>query len=212
MNNFSVLTDEQLQQLVCDGNIEAEEALLQRYVRVVRIHSRLLFLAGGDSEDLFQEGMMGLLSAVRKYRADKDSSFKTFAETCIRNRIHSAVRSASRKKHAPLNDGIPLDVLSDESNSPSTPFLQRDPEEQVLARESADEFFSTFSRCLSKFETVVLEHYLAGLSKTEIAFALNRDEKAIDNAVQRIRRKLAEPQNGDNSKSCSHKLPKRDKL
>ena len=201
MSNFSALSDEQLQQLAREGRTDAEEALLTRYVRLVRICSRPLFLAGGDSEDLFQEGMMGLLSAVREYRDNKDCSFKTFAEICIRNRLHSAVRGAMRKKHAPLNDGVPLDVLSDESKSQGHQLLQRDPEEQVLARESADEFLSTYSRCLSKLEASVLDLYLSGLSNSEIAVCLGRDTKAIDNAVQRIRRKLVKHPLGDNSES-----------
>lgn len=189
---LDVLTDEELQSLARNGQSEAEEALVTRYVRLVRICSRPLFLAGGDSEDLIQEGMMGLLSAIREYDRGKNSSFKTFAEVCIRNRLHSAVRSAARKKHAPLNDGLSLDeVLSDESKSQGPQFLKRDPEEQVLARESANEFYSTYSRCLSKLEAQILELYLGGLSYEEIASRLGRDSKAVDNAVQRIRRKLA---------------------
>lgn len=212
MSNFTSMTDEQLQLLARKGETAAEEVLLERYIRSVRICSRPLFLAGGDSEDLFQEGMMGLLSAVREYRSEKNCSFKTFAEVCIQNRLNSAVRSASRKKHAPLNDGVPLDVLSDESKSPSSQLL-RDTEEQVLARESANELLSTYSRCLSKFESQVLERYLSGLSNAEIARELGRDSKAIDNAVQRIRRKLARPAHGENSeKLLADKLPKRDKL
>ena len=202
MCKYAVLTDEQLQALAKQGRSDAEEALVERYVRLVRICSRPHFLAGGDSEDLIQEGMMGLLSAVREYESDKDCSFKTFAEVCIRNRIHSAIRSAARKKHAPLNDGLSLDdVLSDESKSQGPSFLQRDPEEQVLARESANEFFSTYSRCLSKLEAQILDLYLSGLSYQEIAKSLDRDTKAVDNAVQRIRRKLAKLPPGDNSNS-----------
>lgn len=201
MSNFAAMTDEQLLELLKQGRMDAEEALVERYVRLVRICSRPLFLAGGDSEDLLQEGMMGLLSAIREYEEDKQCSFKTFAEVCIRNRIHSAIRSAARKKHAPLNDGVPLDVLSDESKSQGPQYLQRDPEEQVLARESADEFISTYSRCLSKFESQILELYLSGLSYQEIGKELSRDTKAVDNAVQRIRRKLAKQPPGENSES-----------
>ncbi len=201
MSNFAAMTDEQLLELLKQGRMDAEEALVERYVRLVRICSRPLFLAGGDSEDLLQEGMLGLLSAIREYEEDKQCSFKTFAEVCIRNRIHSAIRSAARKKHAPLNDGVPLDVLSDESKSQGPQYLQRDPEEQVLARESADEFISTYSRCLSKFESQILVLYLSGLSYQEIGKELSRDTKAVDNAVQRIRRKLAKQPPGENSES-----------
>ncbi len=212
MSNFPALADEQLQQLAREGDNVAEEALVERYIRLVRICARPLFLAGGDSEDLFQEGMLGLLSAVREYQSSKECSFKTFAEICIRNRLHSAIRSASRKKHAPLNDGVSLDVLSDESKSQGPQLLQRDPEEQVLARESADEFISTYSRCLSKLESQVLDLYLSGLSNAEIAQVLGRDAKAVDNAVQRIRRKLAKSPMATTAKAVADKLPKRDKL
>lgn len=189
---MDALTDEQLQSLARKGKSEAEDELVRRYARVVRICSRPLYLAGGDSEDLIQEGMMGLLSAVREYDENKRCTFKTFAEVCIRNRLRSAVRSAARKKHAPLNDGLSLDdVLSDESKSQGHQVLMRDPEEQVLARESANEFITTYSRCLSKLEAQILELYLGGLSYEEIADHLGRDSKAVDNAVQRIRRKLA---------------------
>ena len=201
MSDFAAMTDEQLLELLKQGQTDAEEALVERYVRLVRICSRPHFLAGGDSEDLLQEGMLGLLSAVREYEGDKNCSFKTFAEVCIRNRIHSAIRSAARKKHAPLNDGVPLDVLSDESKSQGPQFLQRDPEEQVLARESAEEFISTYSRCLSKLEAQILKLYLTGLSYEEIGKELARDSKAVDNAVQRIRRKLAKLPPGENSES-----------
>ena len=180
----------------------AEEALAERYARVVRMCARPYFLAGGDSEDLIQEGMLGLLSAIREYDETKGATFKTYAETCIHNRIRSAVRSANRMKNAPLNDGVSLeDVLSDESQSLGTNFYARSPEEQVLARETENEFISAYSRCLSKLEAKILRLYLDGLSYGEMAAISGRDVKAVDNAVQRIRRKLAKLPSGDNSES-----------
>lgn len=195
-----VLTDEQLQALAMDRRSGAEEALAERYARLVRACARPYFLNGGDSEDLIQEGMIGLLSAIREFDAGKGASFKTYAETCIRNRIQSAIRSAARKKHAPLNDGIPLDdILSDESQSLGAPYYQRSPEEQVLARETEKEFISAYSQRLSKLEVQVLNLYLEGFSYQEIAARLNRDTKAVDNAVQRIRKKLAGIPSGESS-------------
>ncbi len=174
---------------------------MERYVRAVRICSRPYFLIGGDTEDLIQEGMIGLLSAIREYDPDKGASFKTFANICIHNRIQSAVRSASQKKHRPLNDCVPFDdVLSDESKSLGTRFSHPSPEEQVLARETQQEF-STYPRYLSKFENSVAERYLAGSSYQEIAASLDCPIKSVDNAIQRIRRKLANSPLGDNSKS-----------
>ena len=180
----------------------AEEALAERYARVVRMCARPYFLIGGDSEDLIQEGMIGLLSAIREYDAEKGATFKTYAETCINNRIRSAVRSAQRMKNAPLNDGVSLeDVLSDESQSLGANYYERSPEEQVLARETEKEFISAYSRCLSKLEADILRLYLEGLSYEEMAVRSGRDVKAVDNAVQRIRRKLAKLPSGDNSES-----------
>ncbi len=180
----------------------AEEALAERYARTVRMCTRPYFLIGGDSEDLIQEGMIGLLAAIREYDSEKGASFRTYAQACIHNRIRSAVRSAQRLKNAPLNDGVPLDdVLSDESQSLGTHYFQRSPEEQVLARETEKEFITAYSRCLSKLESQILRLYLEGLSYEEMSAASGRDVKAVDNAVQRIRRKLAKLTSGENSES-----------
>jgi len=198
--SYDILTDEQLLSLARQREAGAEEELAQRYHRMVRACARPFFLRGGDSEDLIQEGMLGLLSAIREFDIDKGASFKTYAEICIRNRIQSAIRSASRKKHAPLNDGVSLDeVLSDESQSLGVQYFQRSPEEQVLARETEKEFVTAYSQRLSKLEGQILRLYLDGLSYQEIAAATGRDGKAVDNAVQRIRRKLAKLPSGDNS-------------
>ncbi len=206
MIDYATLSDTALQRLAAGGNSEAEEQLAMRYSRLVRICARPYFLAGGDSEDLTQEGMLGLLSAIRQYDDSSGASFKTFAEHCIRNRLKSAIKSASRQKHIPLNDGVSLEyILSDEAQTHAAAFpeaFRRTPEEKVLARESEIEFYSTFSRCLSKFETQILFLYLEGLSYREIAEKTDRTEKSVDNAVQRIRRKLARESNlGDFSRS-----------
>ena len=200
MMNYTNMTDEKLQAFAKLHEPGAEEALAERYIRVVRVCARPYFLAGGDSEDLIQEGMLGLLSAIREYDCNKNASFKTYAEICIHNRIKSAIRSAGRKKNAPLNDGVSLDeVLSDETQSLGAQYFQRSPEEQVLARETEKEFLSAYSRCLSKLEGEMLRLYLQGLSYEEMASVTGRDVKAVDNAIQRIRRKLAKLSSGDNS-------------
>jgi len=206
MTDYSTLTDSVLQRLASEGNGQAEEQLAMRYSRLVRICARPYFLAGGDSEDLTQEGMLGLLSAIRQFDDSSGASFKTFAEHCIRNRLISAVKSASRQKHTPLNDCVSLEyILSDEAQTHAAAFpesFRRTPEEKVLARESEREFYSTFSRCLSEFESQILSLYLEGLSYREIAERTGRTEKSVDNAVQRIRRKLArDPNLGDFSRS-----------
>lgn len=198
MIQYEALNDTELQMLAASGDREAEEKLAERYLRLVRVCARPLFLAGGDSEDLIQEGTFGLLSAIRQYSPDSSTSFKTFAEHCIRMRLYSAVKSASRLKHFPLNDGISLEQLSEQPGShlSAVPeFFRRTPEELVLARESKEELYSAFSQCLSKFEIKVLDLYLDGLSYREIADRLDKSAKSIDNAVQRIRRKLAQSPN-----------------
>ncbi len=198
MMDYALLDDMELQRLAVNGDRDAEEALAERYLRLVRICARPLFLAGGDSEDLIQEGTFGLLSAIRKYDPTDGTSFKTFAEHCIRMRLLSAVKSASRLKHFPLNDGISLEQLSEDSGadiSTLPELIRHNPEELILAKESREELYAAFSRCLSKFEIKVLDLYLEGLSYREIADRLCRSAKSIDNAVQRIRQKLARENN-----------------
>ena len=205
MEKYTSIGDEDLQVLAATGDRRAEDFLVERYVRLVRICARPYFLVGGDSEDLTQEGMLGLLSAIREFDRSINTSFKTYAELCIRRRLISAVRTATRMKHTPLNEGVSLDDIY----SGISPFFseysplafRRVPEEQVLARESADEFFHTYSRCLSKMEAGILKYYLDGLSYRSIAEVTGRSVKSVDNAVQRIRHKLArQPNLGEISK------------
>ena len=205
MRDLTLLSDQDLQRLAVSGDRVAEELLASRYMQLVRACARPLFLAGGDSEDLSQEGMFGLLSAIREYDPTLGVSFRSFAEHCIRMRLYSAVKTASRLKHHPLNDSMPLEQLSDDSSSQlsaAPEVFRRSPEDLVLARESKEELKNLFARCLSKMEKQVLDLFLDGLSYRDIAKVLDKDEKSVDNAVQRIRRKLARSLNpGDISAS-----------
>lgn len=188
-------TDENLIKKVRLGDDTAEEELVKRYSKLVRICSRPYFLIGGDSEDLIQEGMFGLLSAIRKYDCAGTASFKTYAEQCIRNRIISAIESASRSKHTPLNEGISLDDLTENTSEfhvASENLFLRQTEETVLAKEHETEIMIQKQTILSRLEKQVLEMYLKGLSYKEIAESLNKSEKSIDNAIQRIRKKFAQ--------------------
>ncbi len=187
--NFEPLSDETLQQMAASGDRGAEEALILRYSRTVRVCARPLFLAGGDSEDLIQEGFLGLLDAIREFRPGQCAAFATFAQVCIRNRLLSAVRSASRAKHAPLNSSLSLESDDVEPAVTSPP----SPEEMLIAREDRAEDLTRLQRGLSDLERQVLELYLTGLSYDEIAQATHRSAKSVDNAVQRIRRKLERP-------------------
>ena len=180
INEYS---DEELCALVADGCREAEEELVKRYLRPVRVCARPYFLAGGDSEDLIQEAMFGLLKAIREFDPGRDARFKTFAEVCIRNRIRSAVTNAARSKHAPLNDSVPFE----------SPMLGvgASPEEQYISREEETELLTCLEQQLSPLEHRVLDFFLLGLSYQEISEQVGRSIKSVDNAVQRIRRKVA---------------------
>ena len=198
MIDYAELSDIELQELAASGSREAEEYLVERYMQLVRVCARPLFLAGGESEDLIQEGMFGLLSAIRQFKPDSGASFHTFAEICIRKRLYSAVRSASRLKHIPLNDGMSLEQLSEGSDlrlSAVPAQRYHTPEDLVLARESKEELYRALSDRLSGMEKQVLSLYLDGYHYHDIAQQLGKDVKAVDNAVQRIRRKLARDPN-----------------
>jgi len=182
------LTDEQLCLLSGEGNRDAEEILVGRYHRLVRSCARPYFLTGGDSEDLLQEGMFGLIKAMREYDPGRDASFQTFAGTCIRNRLYSVLKAASSGKHTPLNQSVPLNPSFFDAN-PS--FAKVDPEVLLIDREKAASLLQSTRKQLSEFEVEILGYYLDGLTCREIAETVGRPAKSVDNAVQRIRRKVA---------------------
>ena len=190
------LTDETLCRLAASGDRVAEERLVMRYNRLVRMCARPYFLAGGDSEDLIQEGMVGLLAAIREYDSSKAAVFRTYAEVCIKNRLFSVIKAAARDKHTPLNNSVSFETPLFSGNGDRfayhAPGRQvEDPEEIFLSRESFRERMETLMGQLSGFEASVLRLYLNGLSYSEIAAEVNKSPKSVDNAVQRIRRKVA---------------------
>jgi len=189
------LPDETLCSMAVSGDRAAEELLVTRYHRVVRTCARPFFLAGGDSEDLTQEGMVGLIKAVREFDAAKDASFRTFAEVCIRNRLYSALRASAREKHQALNQSVSLDTPDFDSNSYTSGtnnLAQRGPEDFLIDREHTAALLSGVRKQLSEFEAKILGYYLDGLSCREIAETVGKPPKSVDNAVQRIRRKVAQ--------------------
>lgn len=189
-------SDEVLCSLAFNGDRVAEERLVARYNRLVRVCARPYFLAGGDSEDLIQEGMIGLLSAIRGFQADKEALFRTYAEVCIRNRLRSAARAAARNKHSPLNRSVSLgSTLCEQEAEDYGSELQphsENPEDVLIGREESRARIEAMREKLSPFEKMVLDLYLDGFSYGEIALRVNKPEKSVDNAVQRIRRKAAE--------------------
>lgn len=189
--DFSSLSDEALCFQSVSGMPQAEEELVKRYGRLVRMFARPLFLAGGDSEDLIQEGMLGLLTAIRSFDAGKSASFRTYAEICIRSRLVTAVRAAQRDKHLPLNHSVSFETPLFDGTSAYLFSSEESPEDVVISREDLQERLDALKGQLSGFEAEILSYYLGGLSCAEIASRVRRTTKSVDNAVQRIRRKMA---------------------
>lgn len=188
----SCQSDEALCAAAAAGDRRAEEALVTRYHRLVRVITRPYFLAGGDSDDLIQEGMMGLIKAVREFNCSKEASFRTFAEVCIRNRVFSALRAAAREKHSPLNQSISFETpFFDSGAGAALTGRSADPEELYILRENAERDLFQINQQLSPLERRVLSLYLDGMTCAEMAKRLGRPVKSVENAVQRIRRKAA---------------------
>ena len=189
--NFEDCSDEQLCAMAQQGNRTAEEALAVRYFSVVKACSRPYLLAGGDCEDLIQEGMLGLLKAVRAYAPERNVPFEAFARMCITRRVYSAVSAASAAKHEPLNhsESIAKTPLFDE-NSKAVHAVS-DPVNVVIDMEEYRERQQRLQALLSAFESRVLALYLDGCSYEEMAAEVGKSVKSVDNAIQRIRRKAA---------------------
>lgn len=188
------MTDEQLIEKYRSGDAEALDELLQRYRNLVRARSRQLYLSGGEAEDLIQEGMIGLFKAIRDYKPDKNAAFKSFARMCVSRQLATALKLSNRSKHKPLNsyisfyqnlsgDGLPVgDVLVVSDSGP---------EDILLDKEALDALEERIDKSLSLMEKQVLTRYIKGLAYMEIAQETGYSKKAIDNALQRIKKKLS---------------------
>lgn len=195
--NFCDLADEQIVALSQAGDDEALEFLLMKYRTAVLKRARTYFLIGADHEDIVQEGMVGLFKAVRDFNPEKQSGFRSFAELCITRQMITAIKTATRQKHTPLNTYISLnrplfdeeyemtlmDILGEEAKVVN-------PEEIVLNKEQYEDIERKIKTALSQFERRVLSYYLKGKSYQEIGTILQRDPKSIDNALQRIKKKI----------------------
>lgn len=178
------------------GNKNALNALILRYHQFVRLKASSYFLAGGDAEDLIQEGLVGLYKAVRDFREDREASFRSFAELCITRQIITAIKTATRQKHQPLNGYVSLNQSPDASDDDCSladvlpgPVVA-DPVNQVISSEELQSLKLCLMDTLSKLESQVLRHYMQGLSYERIAASTGCDCKTVDNALQRIKRKI----------------------
>jgi RNA polymerase sporulation-specific sigma factor len=179
------------------GQLSAFEAIIVKYHGFVKLKASSYFMSGGDTDDLVQEGLIGLTKAVRDYRSDREASFRSFAELCITRQIITAIKTASRQKHTPLNSYLSLShsPTSHEDGEcslgdilPGSPV--HDPLNQVISSEEVESLKDCLTRLLSILETSVLSLYLEGLSYEQIAEQLDCDTKSVDNALQRIKRKV----------------------
>ena len=184
-------SDEELCLGAAQGDSTVEAELVRRYGWLVRACARPLFLAGGDSEDLIQEGMLGLLTAIRTFSPARDAAFRTYAEICIRSRLLTAVRAAQGGKHSPLNHSVSYEPPLFDGTNAYLFSSAESPEDVVIGREELRERLEALKGRLSKFEAQILPPYLNGLSCGEIAQRVGRSQKSVDNAIQRIRRKTA---------------------
>jgi RNA polymerase sporulation-specific sigma factor len=196
LQQMDSLQDEELVEMVHQGNTEALDYLITKYRSFVRMKGRSYFLIGADREDIHQEGMIGLYKAIRDFKEEKLSSFRAFAELCITRQIITAIKTATRQKHIPLNSYVSLDkpIYDEESDRTLMDMIAGsvidDPEELIINREDYDYMEGKMSEILSELEQQVLVLYLDGQSYQEISEELNRHVKSIDNALQRVKRKL----------------------
>ncbi len=196
LNPVSEFSDDQLVLLCRQGEGDALRILLERYRRFARSKARCYFLAGGDIDDIEQEGLIGLYKAVRDFRADRQASFRAFAELCITRQIITAIKTATRQKHRPLNSYVSLygaGTLDDAGERLVEGLLDQqvaDPAEEIVQGECLAELRALLTELLSGLEVDVLRLYVDGRSYQEIGEELGRHVKSIDNALQRIKRKL----------------------
>ncbi|KXZ21174.1 RNA polymerase sigma-H factor [Bacillus nakamurai] len=193
---FCQLEDEQVIEKVHVGDSDALDYLITKYRNFVRAKARSYFLIGADREDIVQEGMIGLYKSIRDFREDKLTSFKAFAELCITRQIITAIKTATRQKHIPLNSYVSLDkpIFDEESDRTLLDVISGaktlNPEEMIINQEEFDDIEMKMGELLSDLERKVLVLYLDGRSYQEISDDLNRHVKSIDNALQRVKRKL----------------------
>ena len=195
--NYEKCSDETLIDMYRVGNETAIETLFDRYKNLVRKKAKSMYIAGGDNDDLIQEGMIGLFKAIRDFDEEKEAGFRTFANICIVNNMVSAVKASNCKKHQPLNQGISLNAESADGEDGGLSLIEeltdiksRNPEDMLIDRENVERLQGEIDSALSEYEKRVLTLYLGGMDYTEIAATLMKSDKSIDNALQRIKGKI----------------------
>ncbi len=194
--NIDKMSEDKLLSLAKSGDGKATEYLLEKYRNFVRSKARTYFLIGADREDIIQEGMIGLYKAVRDYNPETGSNFRSFADLCITRQIITAIKTATRQKHIPLNSYISLNKPTYEEEGENslidsvTENQRTDPEEIMISRERCTDLEKNLLKTLSPYESKVLRQYLSGSSYAAIAAGLGKSEKSIDNAIQRIKKKI----------------------
>lgn len=194
MEDYRELSDEQLIEKLRAGDTRLMDYILDKYKPLVRKKANAVFLIGGDTDDLIQEGMIGLFKAVRDYDETKEASFFSFAELCITRQLYKAVEASNRKKHAPLNTYVSFYSETGEEGHSLAETLTTggmgDPEQIVIDQENLKIFWERLKERLSKMEREVLDNYLSGLNYQQIAEKMGKSPKTIDNALQRIKAKI----------------------
>ena len=199
MEKFLEFKDKSDEEIVIEaksGDNRAQDYLISKYENFVKSKAKSYFLIGADKEDIYQEGMIGSYKAIRDYKPDKSTSFKAFAEICVTRQIITAIKTATRQKHIPLNTYVSLNkpIYEEESERTLLDVLAgikiSDPEELIISKEQMDYIEDKIENVLSDLELEVLTSYLDGKSYQEIACDLERHSKSIDNALQRVKRKL----------------------
>ena len=190
MGKFDNISDEELIARLRDGETIIEDYLMEKYKGLVRQKARAMFLIGGDTDDLIQEGMIGLFKAVRDFQPGREATFATFARMCIDRQIYSAIQNSNRQKHLPLNSYVSLN--QEDESSPIWELSVENPEEIIIDQETTRDLQQKISYYLSPMENKVLDLYLKGEGYVEIGRILGKSPKSIDNALQRIRAKIRE--------------------
>jgi RNA polymerase sporulation-specific sigma factor len=189
---YEAFSDEELIEKLRQGEDDITDYILEKYKPLVRKKTNAMYLIGGETEDLIQEGMIGLFKAIRDYKPDKDASFYHFAELCINRQLYSALEASNRKKHQPLNSYISLSEQEHPDAVAAELLVDKEsgPEQTVIEQEVWEEYKKRLAQKLSRMENQVLQYYLDGNHYIQIAEMMGKSPKSIDNALQRIRQKI----------------------